>query len=148
MVGSVRYGKRWVYHLGLDTPRRARITGRGHRTMNPVAAHTLGIRALAFLAGNPAALGRFLAATGIGPQDLRDQADDPALLGGVLDLLLGDEPLLLAFCEAEQVAPETPGRARRPASRFRPTHVAAVDGRAAAVSADRHDLPPGPAPTN
>lgn len=88
--------------------------------MKTPEAHTLGIRALAFLAGDPAALGRFLAASGIGPQDLRDLADDPALLAGVLDFLLGDEALLLAFCESEQIAPDMPGKARRLLPGFAP----------------------------
>jgi hypothetical protein len=77
------------------------------------AAEALALRALAFLAGDPERLGRFLALSGIGPAELRERASDPLLLGGVLDHLLGDERLLLAFAEAMDVAPDAAARARR-----------------------------------
>ena len=73
----------------------------------------LARRALAFLAGDPERLGRFLVLTGIGPTELRAHAADPALLGGVLDHLLSDERLLIAFAEASGVPPEAVARARR-----------------------------------
>lgn len=77
------------------------------------AAAALAPRALAFLAGDPERLGRFLVMTGIGPAALRAHAADPALLGGVLDHLLGDERMLLAFAEASGLPPEAVARARR-----------------------------------
>jgi len=61
------------------------------------AAEALALHALAFLAEDPERLGRFLALTGIGPADLKARAGEPEFLGGVLDHLLGDERLLLAF---------------------------------------------------
>ena len=61
------------------------------------AAEALAIQALAFLAEDGARLGRFLAATGIGPQEIRAAAGEPHFLAGVLDYLAGDEPLLLEF---------------------------------------------------
>jgi hypothetical protein len=80
--------------------------------MTPTAAEALAMRALAYLAGKPEHLGRFLAATGVGPAELRDRAADPNLLAAVLDHLLGDEPLLLAFCSSDGADPGDPGRAR------------------------------------
>ena len=80
--------------------------------MTPANAEALAMRALAYLAGEPEQLGRFLAATGIGPGDLRDRAADPDLLAAVLDHLLGDETLLLAFCESDGADPVETGRAR------------------------------------
>jgi hypothetical protein len=77
------------------------------------AAEALALRALAFLAEDPERLGRFLALTGIGPGELRSVATDPALLGGVLDHLLADERLLVAFAEANELEPEAAARARR-----------------------------------
>jgi hypothetical protein len=77
------------------------------------AAQALALRALAFLAEEPERLGRFLALSGLGPDELRSRATDPALLGGVLDHLLSDEPLLLAFAAAEELPPEQVARARR-----------------------------------
>ena len=61
------------------------------------AAETLAIQALAFLAGEPESLGRFLAITGIGPDEIRNAAREPHFLAGVLDYLASDEPLLIAF---------------------------------------------------
>jgi hypothetical protein len=77
------------------------------------AAEALALRALAFLAEDPERLGRFLALTGIGPGELRSVATDPALLGGVLDHLLADERLLVAFAEANELEPEAAAHARR-----------------------------------
>lgn len=80
--------------------------------MNRAAAEIIALQALAFLAGDPERLGVFLAATGLGPQDLRQGARDPALLAGVLDHLLGDETTLLEFCAVADVAAGAPARAR------------------------------------
>jgi hypothetical protein len=77
------------------------------------AAEALALRALAFLAEDPERLGRFLALSGIGPGELRSRAGDPALLGGVLDHMLSDERLLIAFAEANELDPEEAARARR-----------------------------------
>ena len=73
---------------------------------------TVAIKALSFLAGRPEELGRFLALTGVDPSSLRHSAVDPDFLGGVLDFLLQDEPLMLVFAEAEGIAPEAVAKAR------------------------------------
>lgn len=67
---------------------------------------------LVFLTEDPERLGRFLSLTGVGPADIRARLDDDAFLGGLLDHLLSDEPLLLSFCEAKNMNPETPARLR------------------------------------
>ena len=67
---------------------------------------------MAWPAGDSDGLGRFLALTGIGPADLRDKADDPAMLMAVLDHLLGHEADLLAFCADTGLEPTLPGLAR------------------------------------
>ena len=69
-------------------------------------AETLAIQALGFMASDPERLGAFLAATGIGPEMIRKAADDPAFLAGVLDHVVGDEPLLLAVAEQAGVGPQ------------------------------------------
>jgi hypothetical protein len=68
---------------------------------------------LGWLAQDPARLGRFLADTGLAPQDLR-----PAMAQGDLDLplidfLLADEARLLEFCAAQDIAPTLPARLRQ-----------------------------------
>lgn len=68
-------------------------------------AENLAIEALGFLAREPEHLGRFLAATGIGPHHIRDMASDPDFLAGVLEFLMADEPLLLTFTENARVRP-------------------------------------------
>ncbi|MGD9784849.1 MAG: DUF3572 domain-containing protein [Hyphomicrobiaceae bacterium] len=61
------------------------------------AASTTALKALAFLAGEPERLARFLALTGIGPQDLRARAGERDLHAAVLEHLMTDETLLLMF---------------------------------------------------
>jgi Protein of unknown function (DUF3572) len=70
------------------------------------AAEKLGIQALAYLAGDPERLGRFLALSGLGPETIRAAAHDPQFLAGVLDYVAGDERLLAAFADHAQLAPE------------------------------------------
>ncbi len=80
---------------------------KNHRISSPEDAQTLGLTALGFLAEDAPRLGRFLALTGIGPDQLRSAADAPETLLAVLDHLLGDESLLLLFAASRGVAPET-----------------------------------------
>jgi hypothetical protein len=80
---------------------------------NADTSAVLALRALSFLAEEPERLGRFLALSGLGPDELRIRASDPVLLGGVLDHLLADEPLLLAFAATQGVEPEEVASARR-----------------------------------
>ncbi|MCA3596102.1 MAG: DUF3572 domain-containing protein [Methylobacterium sp.] len=67
----------------------------------------LAISALSFLAEEPERLSRFLDLTGLSPITLRQAAADPRFLASVLDYLVADESLLLAFAANAQVAPET-----------------------------------------
>jgi len=61
------------------------------------AAEALAIQALSFIAADPERLGRFLAATGIGPGDIRAAAREKLFLAGVLDHITNDESLLMGF---------------------------------------------------
>jgi hypothetical protein len=74
-------------------------------------AENLAIHALSFLACDPERLGQFLAATGIGPDMIREAATDPSFLAGVLDHVAADEQLLLAVAQHAGVAPEAIERA-------------------------------------
>jgi hypothetical protein len=73
----------------------------------------VALAALGFLAGEPERLVRFLALSGMTPQDLRERAGEPVLLAAVLDHLLADESLLFEFAEAEAMHPAEVGAARR-----------------------------------
>ncbi|MBL8907639.1 MAG: DUF3572 domain-containing protein [Rhizobiales bacterium] len=70
-------------------------------------AEVIALNCLGFLAEDGDRLGRFLAISGVSPQALRAQAREPSFLAGVLDYLLADEKLLLAFSEAQGLLPET-----------------------------------------
>ena len=76
------------------------------------AAELTGIAALGWIAGQPELAGRFLAAAGASPDDMRARAGDPEFLGFVLDFLLADEEALLAFAHETGIAPDRPLRAR------------------------------------
>ena len=81
--------------------------------MTQEQAETLALQALAWIAEDPDRLGRLLAETGLAPEEIREQAESPAFLGGVLDFLLGDEAGLLAFCAETSLEPTWPARARQ-----------------------------------
>jgi Protein of unknown function (DUF3572) len=60
-------------------------------------AQDIAIEALTFMAGDPDRLGRFLAITGLGPENLRAAAAQKGFLGQILHYIAQDESLLLAF---------------------------------------------------
>ena len=76
--------------------------------MKPAAPdpESLAISALLFIGAETETLSRFLALTGLDPGDIRAAASDQKFLLAVLDFLMGDEPLLLAFAASETLAPE------------------------------------------
>ncbi len=76
------------------------------------AAEMLAIQALAFIAEEPDRLGGFLAATGLEAAALRNAARQPGFLAGVLEHMLADESLLLAFADSAGIDPASIARAR------------------------------------
>jgi len=74
--------------------------------MDADSAETIALTALAFLADDPSRLGRFLALTGLGPDELKEEARSPRILAAVLTYLLQDESLLLVFAASHGIAPE------------------------------------------
>lgn len=75
-------------------------------------ARLIAIKALAYLASDTDRLGRFLAATGISPEEIRAKAEDLNLLAGILDFLLSDEAMVIEFCQTLDLPPEAPAQAR------------------------------------
>ena len=75
------------------------------------AAEALAIQALTFIAGDGERLGHFLAATGIGPAQIRTASGEPGFLTGVLDYLVGDESLLASFAAETGFDPGDPAKA-------------------------------------
>ena len=75
------------------------------------AAEGLAVQALTFIAGEPERLGRFLAATGIGPAEIRAAASEPGFLAGVLEFLAADDRLIAAFAAETGLEPADVARA-------------------------------------
>jgi hypothetical protein len=74
---------------------------------------TLALSALAATLGDERRAQRFLDLTGIGTDELRRRAAEPALLTAVLRFLEAHEPDLVAVAEALGVKPEQLVEARR-----------------------------------
>jgi hypothetical protein len=69
-------------------------------------AEILALEALGWLAGHEGGLERFLAATGSDLASLKAAAGNPGTARALLDFLLMNEDLLLAFCDATQTRPQ------------------------------------------
>ena len=76
------------------------------------AAEILAIQALSFIAAEPERLNGFLNATGLTLDRLRESANEPDFLAGVLEHMLADESLLLAFADFAAIDPADITRAR------------------------------------
>jgi hypothetical protein len=76
------------------------------------AAEILAIQALSFIAEEPERLNGFLNATGLTLDRLRESANEPDFLAGVLEHMLADESLLLAFADSAAIDPADVTRAR------------------------------------
>jgi hypothetical protein len=79
------------------------------RTNDP---HTLALAALAATLTDERRARRFLEVSGIGTDELRRRAGEPALLAGLLAFLEAHEPDLLSVSEQIQVSPDQLVRAR------------------------------------
>lgn len=74
-------------------------------------AEMLAIQALGFMAEEPERLGAFLNATGLSLERLRESATAPGFLAGVLEHMLANESLLLAFATSAAIDPAEVARA-------------------------------------
>ncbi|NMG39127.1 DUF3572 family protein [Chelativorans sp. ZYF759] len=77
------------------------------------AAESLAIAALVFIASDEKLLPRFLSITGIEASGIREAAQEPGFLAGVLDFILAHEPTLMAFCAESARDPASVAAARR-----------------------------------
>jgi hypothetical protein len=75
------------------------------------AGREIAIEALAWLAADENRLERFLALSGLGPQNLRKAAADPRFLTAILDYLASNEALLVDFARDSGRTPEGVARA-------------------------------------
>ena len=73
----------------------------------------LAVQALAFIAEDDGRLGNYIASTGSAMQSIRDAAREPNFLVGVLEHILADENLLIAFADNVAIDPTEVARARQ-----------------------------------
>jgi len=81
--------------------------------MNLESATNIAIAGLGYIAADEDEMGRFLALTGLGVDDLRGAAANPGFLVGVLDFFMGFEPTLLKFAETNNIDPQEIVQARQ-----------------------------------
>jgi len=77
----------------------------------PPDPEALALAALGWVLADDAHAGRFLALTGLAPDDLRPRLADRAFLAEVLDFLLRHEPDVIACAAALGVPPQALGAA-------------------------------------
>lgn len=82
-------------------------------SMNQDAAETLALKALGWLVTNDDLLPVFLGASGASEADVKNQAQDPAFLGSVLDFLTMDDAWVIAFCDEVGLTYTDPMMARQ-----------------------------------
>lgn len=63
-------------------------------------AETVGLQALAWLAGEDELFQAFLGTTGASTEDVARAAARPEFLGAVLDFLMTEDAHVIAFCDA------------------------------------------------
>jgi len=80
--------------------------------MNRDGGEAVALQALGWIAGNDDLLPVFLGATGVAPGELRSRLHEVDFLASVLDFLLMDDAWVMAFCDAQGLAYETPRQAR------------------------------------
>jgi uncharacterized protein DUF3572 len=69
-------------------------------------AETIAFQALSYLTQEAGLIGKFLAESGFGPQELKIHLSEPTFLGGLLDFFLGHGDLLLRFANDSQLNPQ------------------------------------------
>ena len=88
------------------------MLGKSASTMSFDKAQEIATEALVHLTRDPEQVGRFLAASGIGPESIRLAAEEPGFLAGVLEFYMADEAMLLAYCENTGTRPTMIAAAR------------------------------------
>jgi len=69
------------------------------------AAEMLAVQALTFIAEDQERMSGFLAATGLEPGQIRSAAQQEGFFAGVLEHMLADESLLVAFADSAGIDP-------------------------------------------
>jgi hypothetical protein len=88
----------------------AKIESRGDEAGE---AEIIALNALTFLASDPHRFEAFLALSGLSVTEVAARAGERGFQRGVLEHLMANESLLVAFCAENGLKPEAPGRALR-----------------------------------
>ena len=75
--------------------------------MNPDAAQNIAIAGLQFIASDESRLSRFVALTGLVPDDIRHMAQSKEFLLAVIEFFLSDETLLTEYAAAQNIDPSS-----------------------------------------
>ena len=75
-------------------------------------AETIALKAIHFILADDDLQQSFLDISGIFPDQLKNEINNPEFLGGVLDFLLGNEEQLVSFCEEHGINPMEPAKVR------------------------------------
>ncbi|MEM1378573.1 MAG: DUF3572 domain-containing protein, partial [Pseudomonadota bacterium] len=67
--------------------------------------YSIAIAALSWIAADGEQISRFMALTGVEPDQIRAAAQEPGFLAGVLEFLLAHEPTLMRFCDENELSP-------------------------------------------
>lgn len=81
-------------------------------SMNRDAAERIALAALSTLVADTERLDSFLAATGIGPDTLREAAETPGFLVAVLDQLMAEPESFKYWCLEARLRPDSVAAAR------------------------------------
>ena len=73
--------------------------------MTPETAADIAISGLQFIAGDSEQLSRFVALSGVAPDEMRSMASSPEFMVAILDYFLGDDPTLIAFSASADIDP-------------------------------------------
>ncbi len=79
--------------------------------MNPDAAETIALRALAWIAADEELLPQLAGATGMSLDDAKTRAQDPAFLAGILEFLCMEDRWIRQFCDAQGLPYDAPMKA-------------------------------------
>ncbi len=73
----------------------------------------IALRALGYIVSEDALRDRFVALTGLDPDTLRKNLDQPGTLASILEFLVSHEPDLIAAAQAQDISPDTMVKAWR-----------------------------------
>lgn len=75
--------------------------------MLPETAYSYAFAAIGHIMQKDDLRDRFMALSGLSPDNIKENIEDPAFLASILEFFINHEPDLIALAEDQNVAPET-----------------------------------------